>query len=87
MNANPALNDFPIVCVGGSTGLDYNQFSARAGGIDFYGDILFTSESELQSHPERVRAFLAASLQGWQYAMAHIDLVLLVELCLSGGAV
>ncbi|MBK1724368.1 diguanylate cyclase [Thiocystis violacea] len=53
--------------------LDYNEFSARAGGIDFYGDILFTTESELKSHPERARAFLAASLEGWQYAMAHID--------------
>ncbi|WP_338114204.1 diguanylate cyclase [Thiorhodococcus mannitoliphagus] len=54
-------------------GLDYNEFSARAGGIDFYGDILFTTESELRSHPERTRAFLAASLEGWQYAMRHID--------------
>ncbi|NEX16762.1 MAG: diguanylate cyclase [Halochromatium sp.] len=54
-------------------GLDYNAFSARAGGIDFYGDILFTSESELKSDPERTRAFLAASLKGWQYAMEHID--------------
>ncbi len=54
-------------------GLDYNEFSARAGGIDFYGDILFTSESELKSNPERTRAFLAASLKGWHDAMAHID--------------
>lgn len=54
-------------------GLDYNEFSARAGGIDFYGDILFTTESEIQSHPERTRAFLAASLAGWEYAMAHVD--------------
>lgn len=54
-------------------GLAYNEFSARAGGIDFYGDILFTSESELKSHPERTQAFLAASLQGWHYAMAHVD--------------
>jgi len=54
-------------------GLAYNEFSARAGGIDVYGDILFTSESELKSHPERTQAFLTASLAGWQYAMAHID--------------
>ncbi|WP_006788246.1 diguanylate cyclase [Thiorhodospira sibirica] len=54
-------------------GLAYNEFSARAGGIDFYGDILFTSASELKANPKRTRAFLAASLAGWQYAMAHID--------------
>lgn len=49
-------------------------------GVDFYTDVLFTTESELQNHPERVRAFREASLRGWTYAMAHkselIDLIL-----------
>ncbi|MEA3642043.1 MAG: diguanylate cyclase [Lamprobacter sp.] len=54
-------------------GLAFNEFSARAGDIDFYGDILFTSESELKSNPKRTRAFLDASLRGWHYAMEHID--------------
>jgi PAS domain S-box-containing protein len=40
-------------------------------GIDFYGDCLFTSESELRQHPERVRAFRSASLRGWSHAMDH----------------
>ncbi|MBV5306867.1 MAG: ABC transporter substrate-binding protein [Desulfobulbaceae bacterium] len=40
-------------------------------GIDFYGDTLFTSESELASHPEQVKAFRAASIRGWEYAMSH----------------
>lgn len=61
-------------------GIDTTIFSPRSGGIDFYGDTLFTTQSELQNHPERVRALLAASLKGWQYAMQHpdeiIDLIL-----------
>lgn len=52
-------------------GLPYQVYTPRASGIDFYGDNLFTTEAEIQAHPERVRAFRAASLRGWQYAMQH----------------
>ncbi|KAB0332206.1 EAL domain-containing protein [Janthinobacterium lividum] len=52
-------------------GFSYYQFTPRTAGIDFYGDNLFTSEHEMRRHPERVKAFRAASLRGWQYAMAH----------------
>ena len=52
-------------------GLNTIKFSPRASGIDFYGDNLFTSAQELKNHPERSQAFLHASLQGWEYAMAH----------------
>lgn len=55
------------------TGLRTIEFSPRASGIDFYGDNLFTSQQELKRHPERVRAFRAASLRGWEYAMKHPD--------------
>lgn len=51
--------------------LPFVLFTPRAAGIDFYGDNLFTRESVWQAQPERVRAFRAASLKGWQYAMAH----------------
>ncbi len=55
-------------------------FTPRAGGIDFYGDNLFTTEAELRDHPDRVRAFREASLKGWQFAMDHpeqiVDLIL-----------
>ncbi len=51
----------------------YQAFSPRAAGIDFYGDNLFTSEQELQAHPERVQAFTEASLRGWRYARDHRD--------------
>ena len=61
-------------------GIEYSSFSARAAGIDFYGDTLFTSENQIFQHPERVAAFLDASIEGWQYALENteeiIDLIL-----------
>jgi diguanylate cyclase (GGDEF)-like protein/hemerythrin-like metal-binding protein/PAS domain S-box-containing protein len=58
----------------------YQMYTPRSAGIDFYADNLFTSEREIEDHPARVRAFRAASLRGWQYAMEHpdeiIDLIL-----------
>jgi len=49
--------------------------------IDFYSDILFTSEDELREHPERVAAMRRATLKGWRYAMDHPDEIidLLIE--------
>ena len=54
-------------------GVDYLTFTPRAGGIDFYGDNLFTTEEQIRAHPERVKAFRAASLRGWDYALANTD--------------
>ncbi|WP_051293916.1 EAL domain-containing protein [Pseudoduganella violaceinigra] len=62
-------------------GFPYDIYSPRAAGIDFYGDNLFTSEAEIKNHPDRARAFRAASLRGWQYAMSHQDEI--VDLILS----
>lgn len=57
----------------------YQTYTPRSVGIDFYGDNLFTSESEIENYPDRVIAFREASLRGWRYAMAHpeeiIDLI------------
>jgi signal transduction histidine kinase len=52
-------------------GVPFLTFTPRAGGIDFYGDNLFTTEREVRLHPGRVRAFREASLRGWEYALAH----------------
>jgi ABC-type nitrate/sulfonate/bicarbonate transport system substrate-binding protein len=61
-------------------GVPFSVIRPRAYGIDFYGDSLFTSEREIDAHPERVKAFREASLRGWEYAMAHpeeiVDLIL-----------
>jgi len=52
-------------------GIAYELFSPMSYGFDFYGDILFTSEDELKSHPERVEKFVEASMKGWYYAFEH----------------
>jgi len=61
-------------------GIPYNVITPRSGGIDFYGDTLFTSEAMVDEDPELVRAFRDASLRGWDYAMANpeeiVDLIL-----------
>jgi len=61
-------------------GVEFTVLNPRNYGVDFYSDILFTSEDELKQHPERVKAFRQASLEGWYYAMDHpqeiIDLLI-----------
>ena len=52
-------------------GAAYRTFSPAASGIDFYGDNLCTSETEVKAHPDRVASFRAASVKGWAYALAH----------------
>lgn len=53
--------------------IPYGLFSPREGGIDFYGDNLFTTESYLKKHPQQVKAFVDATIKGWLYAMDHPD--------------
>ncbi|MCK9622991.1 MAG: ABC transporter substrate-binding protein [Methylobacter sp.] len=61
-------------------GVEFTVLNPRNYGVDFYSDILFTTEEELKQHPERVKAFRKASLEGWYYAMNHpqeiIDLLI-----------
>ena len=52
---------------------DYVILSPRAAGIDLFGNVLFTSERLLDAAPEQVKAFRAATLKGWDYALAHSD--------------
>jgi len=53
-------------------GIETNAINPEAYGFDFYSDILFTSGTEVRRHPKRVRAFVDATLKGWEYAFAHI---------------
>lgn len=61
-------------------GFSFKEFTPREAGLDFYGDNLFTTEDEINSHPRQVEAFRNASMKGWLYAMAHkselIELIL-----------
>ncbi|WP_165602681.1 ABC transporter substrate-binding protein [Candidatus Terasakiella magnetica] len=54
-------------------GVGFNSFSPKDFGQNYYGDLLFTSQKELKTHPGRVKRFKAASLMGWAYAFDHID--------------
>lgn len=54
-------------------GIDYGVIDPAEYAIDFYSDILFTTEHEVKQHPQRVAAFLQATLNGWRYAMDHPD--------------
>lgn len=49
----------------------YSIISPIQYGVDFYGDLLFTSQDKIKKNPQQVQAFIQASLEGWQYAMAH----------------
>ena len=51
----------------------YNIIDPSTYRIDFYSDILFTTETELRDHPKRVEAMRRATLKGWRYAMDHPD--------------
>ncbi len=61
-------------------GVPVNIIDPRSYAVDFYGDNLFTSERRIGRSPETVRGFLAATLAGWEYAMAKpheiVDLIL-----------
>ena len=52
-------------------GYAINIFRPMNFGIDFYGDMLFTSKNEVKNHPQRVERFKQATLKGWQYALDH----------------
>ena len=54
-------------------GLPFTALTPRSSGVDFYADTLFTTESVVKKDPARVKAFLAATLKGWQYAMDHTN--------------
>lgn len=53
--------------------IDVNIIDPKNYGIDLYGDLLFTSQEEIDMHPERVIAFRKATLKGWTYALNHVE--------------
>lgn len=52
-------------------GVEYNVFSPRSSGVDFYGDSLFTTEEFIKKNPKVVEKFLNATLKGWKYAIKN----------------
>jgi len=61
-------------------GIDVNIINPQNYGFDFYGDILYTSEIEIETHPGRAERFRRASLKGWQYALDNPeDIIQLIK--------
>ena len=54
-------------------GIGYTTLKPSDFGLEFYGDILFTSEKVLKQNPVMVKKFVQASIAGWLYAYEHID--------------
>jgi len=49
-------------------------------GVDWYGDVLFTSDHMIAENPDRVARFVRASLRGWQHAIEAPDLAVTAAL-------
>ena len=61
-------------------GYEVNVLDPSSYGIDFYGDLIFTTESRVRSDMEGVKRFVEAARRGWQDAVNNpeqaIDLIL-----------
>ncbi len=63
------LTDEPFLLK--EAGFDFYLIKPVMGGIDFYGDGLFTTREFLEKNRDLVGRFREASLKGWAYAMAN----------------
>jgi len=53
--------------------IPYTLFKPSDYGFNLYGDILFTSQEEYKSHPNRVKKVIKATIKGYIYAFHHIN--------------
>ena len=74
----PALLSARGVAPSTMRGVDY--------GLDFYGDVLFTTQAQISENPERTAAFLRATRKGWDYAFSHQDEIIGLILGMEGVA-
>lgn len=52
-------------------GIAYNIIDPSSYGIDFYGDLLFTTQSRVKADLASVKRFVAATQKGWLYALEN----------------
>ncbi|MCG8000452.1 MAG: ABC transporter substrate-binding protein [Candidatus Thiodiazotropha lotti] len=57
----------------GQAGVVPRHIMPKDYGIDFYGDVLVTTEQRISEDPEQVENFRKATLKGWAYALANRD--------------
>jgi diguanylate cyclase (GGDEF)-like protein/PAS domain S-box-containing protein len=63
------------------TGIPFTLIEPRTYGLDFYGDVLFTTQQLAKERPKLVEAFRAASIRGWRLALEQPELA--IELILA----
>lgn len=54
-------------------GIKLNVVKPQNYGIDFYGDMIFTSEKFFKQNKDAALAFRQATIKGWKYALKHPD--------------
>lgn len=54
-------------------GVDYNIINPRDYGVNFYSDVLITTERMADDNAKEVKALRDATLQGWEYALNNIE--------------
>lgn len=52
-------------------GLPVSIIEPASYGVDFYGDILFSSRKFVDANPATIENFRQASFDGWEYALSH----------------
>jgi len=62
-------------------GINYRYIAPPDYGINFYNDVLITTEQEINNNPQRVARFREASIKGWRYAFENSDEI--IELILN----
>ncbi|WP_041537060.1 ABC transporter substrate-binding protein [Pseudopedobacter saltans] len=65
-------------------GYEVYLISPRDYGLDFYGDLIFTSKRYAENNADVVEAFNRASIKGWEYALAHKEEMITYILGLPG---
>lgn len=58
--------------------------SPRDYGLDFYGDLIFSSKEYAEENVDVLEAFNRASIKGWEYALRHKDELITYILGLPG---
>jgi EAL domain-containing protein (putative c-di-GMP-specific phosphodiesterase class I)/ABC-type nitrate/sulfonate/bicarbonate transport system substrate-binding protein len=64
-------------------GYEVDIFRPQDYGINFYGDNLATTQTELDSNPKRVAAIRRAVIRGWNYALIHPEEIITYILSLK----
>jgi NitT/TauT family transport system substrate-binding protein len=54
-------------------GVDISSLLVADSGYNPYGNVLYTTEKLLKDNPDLVKAYLAASIKGWNYYKDHSD--------------